>query len=385
MPQRTPAQNLRFKTFLALAAAVSTPAAAFGQFNTGSYRGDYYSGATSYQTPAPAVLGPLSPANTSASIAPSTSAVRTYKLGAYVQHTDIGALVTGVEPNSAAARAGIEPDDLIVNINGQQVGNVMGRLYDVGYLVTQLASNGRVRALVADNRTGRLQNIDVDLEPAAVNLAVTAQLPERANLSNAVLSATVRNTSRPHYEVNGGRVSQQVSGGGPFRMNMTLDPATVWASDQYALNVQLTDARGQLLYHAQAAINLPSSGDVALSLPLQRSGGQVVQVGYPSQVDEIFREVLERTPSAGEREAWVAYLAQGNSVDDMRIHLLGTPIFFDDAGNDPKLFVDRAMLVIRKRRASKQEIDQWVQRLYAVGGNREQVVRDMYAAYRAGR
>ncbi|EMI45526.1 PDZ domain-containing protein [Rhodopirellula sp. SWK7] len=85
-------------------------------------------------------------------------------LGVYGHYTDTGHLLTQVYANTAAARAGLEPGDRIVSVNGQQVGYVFGRRYPIDMLLQRHASHdGWVRLLVQDRRTMRLVNRNVRL------------------------------------------------------------------------------------------------------------------------------------------------------------------------------------------------------------------------------
>jgi uncharacterized lipoprotein YbaY len=88
-------------------------------------------------------------------------------LGITVTYQETGAECTAVVPRSPARRSGLEARDLIVAVNGYQVGHVSGRLYPLERELELRADRlGRVRLLVQDHRTGRLANVDVRLEPA---------------------------------------------------------------------------------------------------------------------------------------------------------------------------------------------------------------------------
>ncbi len=55
-----------------------------------------------------------------------------WRLGVQVDNLDTGVFIRQVAPNSAAARANLEVNDVIVAVAGQQVGYVDGRPIDVG-------------------------------------------------------------------------------------------------------------------------------------------------------------------------------------------------------------------------------------------------------------
>lgn len=92
---------------------------------------------------------------------------RRWYLGVEVDYRDYGALITRVVRNSPARQAGLETRDVIVTVNGYQIGTVGGRLYPLDRELELRASRrGLVRLLVQNQRTGELTNLDVQLERA---------------------------------------------------------------------------------------------------------------------------------------------------------------------------------------------------------------------------
>lgn len=88
-------------------------------------------------------------------------------LGVYAYDTSTGVAITRVIPNSPAARAGLEPRDRIVTVEGFQVGYLHRRLYALGpELQLRSDPNGQVRLLVQNWRNGELTNMDVRLAPS---------------------------------------------------------------------------------------------------------------------------------------------------------------------------------------------------------------------------
>lgn len=102
-----------------------------------------------------------------ARVAPGLTWPPRWWLGVYVYDTPAGVVVTRVVPNSPAARAGLEPRDAIVTVEGYQVGYVGRRLYALGPELQQRANpNGEVLLLVQNWRNGELTNMDVRLAPS---------------------------------------------------------------------------------------------------------------------------------------------------------------------------------------------------------------------------
>lgn len=88
-----------------------------------------------------------------------------WRLGVNVDTTDVGVVIRDVAQRSAAARLGLERGDVIVAINGYQIGRVADRVYPLDEELQRRASpRGDVRLLVQDRRTLRLLNMDVRLD-----------------------------------------------------------------------------------------------------------------------------------------------------------------------------------------------------------------------------
>jgi predicted metalloprotease with PDZ domain len=100
-------------------------------------------------------------------------------LGVYVYNTPTGVVITRVVPNSPAARAGLEPRDCIVTVEGYQVGYVHRRLYALGpELQLRADRNGEVRLLVQNWRNDELTNMEVQLMPSR-NRTLDKPMPRR--------------------------------------------------------------------------------------------------------------------------------------------------------------------------------------------------------------
>ncbi len=90
---------------------------------------------------------------------------RRWTLGITAETAEIGVRIREVLSRSAAERVGLERGDLIVAVEGYQVGRVGGREYPLDReLDARADGNGRVRLLVQNRRNNQLVNIDVRLE-----------------------------------------------------------------------------------------------------------------------------------------------------------------------------------------------------------------------------
>jgi hypothetical protein len=88
-----------------------------------------------------------------------------WKLGVYAYNTETGVVIARVLRDSAAARAGLEAGDRIVNVGGYQVGYVGDMLFPLGYeLQRQAGPRGVVLLLVQNVRGAELINVDARLD-----------------------------------------------------------------------------------------------------------------------------------------------------------------------------------------------------------------------------
>src|SRR3712207_4213995 len=89
---------------------------------------------------------PLSPQT---ALIPSwNSQPNSWRLGVAIENVDTGVVLTDIERGMPAERAGLEKGDVIVNVEGFQVGYVDGALYDLGDEIRKrVDQQGRVNFL----------------------------------------------------------------------------------------------------------------------------------------------------------------------------------------------------------------------------------------------
>jgi len=313
-----------------------------------------------------------------------------WRLGVTADPTQTGAVVRQVTPNSPAQRAGLETGDIILAVSGFQVGYVGNRLNDVGEQIRRSADNtGRVQALVFDARTARLDNISFQLDSASSGLSGSVALQDRGNLPfNSILTVQIENVTRPFYEVRNGKVITAAYGTGPFPFEIQYDPAYIDTRDRYQLNALITDSAGRTLYALRQPIPIPTGGLPPntliavenirdLKVVGQLPGGTVTS-SYgqdPALLAQIFQQILGRPPSTKEQVAWSGYLAQGNSVMDLKSKIIGSPSYYDRLGNNPLQFIQTMIQTFKGQNASPTEVNAWLSQLQQYQGNREQVAR----------
>ena len=104
-----------------------------------------------------------------------------------VAYLDTGARVTHVFPGTPAWRVGLEPRDVIVSIDGYQIGYVNRQFYEISRELNYRAGRtGWVRLLVQNCRNDQLVNIDVQLARIGVGFPRERfDLPPGARLDQA--------------------------------------------------------------------------------------------------------------------------------------------------------------------------------------------------------
>ncbi|MEQ1826402.1 MAG: YbaY family lipoprotein [Pirellula sp.] len=321
-----------------------------------------------------------------------------WKLGVYVQNTEVGAVVTQVAPGSAGQQAGLEPNDVIVAVSSSRIGIVDNRPVE---LADEIRRNtdayGRVSLLVFDSRQRMLQNIPVSMNSNSSAIAGSVALRDRIQLPfGSLLTVQIQNASKPFYEINGGKSVIRVDGTGPFAFELNCDPRYIDPRDQYQVYASISSGNQELYRLAQPVPVNPSALGQPLVMVLDRStygadgtsnpfpGGNVINAGYPSldvnQLNQLFVQLLGRNPSNREILAWQAYLQQGNSINDLKVKLLSSAQFRERFGSENS-YIQQLITSVYGRVPNQQELAFWMGRLQATGSP-ESVVTEMLSRSR---
>ena len=307
-----------------------------------------------------------------------------WKLGVYVQNTDIGVVVTQVAPGSAGQQAGIVPNDVIVAVGGSRIGSFDNRIVE---LADEIRRNtdfaGRVTLLIFDSRQQRLQSRPVSMNSTSSTMTGSVVVRDRIQLPyGSVLTVQLQNSSNPYYEIAGGKSVSRADGIGPFGFELNIDPRYLDPRDQYQIYASIASGTQELYRMPQPIAVNPSSLLQPINLALERSNGvpfgnsngagfpstqgNVINAGYPgtdsNALTQLFLQLLGRSPSAREVIAWQSYLQQGNSIDDLKIKLLSSPQFRERFRND-SAYVQQLVTSVTNRTPNQQEAAFWMGRL----------------------
>jgi uncharacterized lipoprotein YbaY len=172
-------------------------------------------------------------------------------LGVEVEYREYGAVITRVTRPSPARRAGLEPRDVIVTVNGYQIGQVNNRLYPLDRELELRASRrGRVRLLVQNLRNGDLTNLDIQLERAdrpsdpsreATLIGTVTSRRESQLPRGAVLTVRLLDVTDPRAALN--PLAQQTYrdlGPLPIPFELGYDPDQIAPGRRYVLQAAVT-------------------------------------------------------------------------------------------------------------------------------------------------
>ncbi len=172
-------------------------------------------------------------------------------LGVEVEYRDHGAQVTRVERHSPAQRSGLELRDVIVTVNGYQVGRVSNRLYPLEReLELRADRRGQVRLLVLSGQSGQLSSIGVKLQRAehqrdplrseqiigTITSRNVSSLDRDATLTIHILDVTDRRL--PARTI--ARRTYRDLGPLPIPFELTYDATHIQSGHRYAIDAEIS-------------------------------------------------------------------------------------------------------------------------------------------------
>ncbi len=210
-----------------------------------------------------------------------------WSLGVAIRVLDTGVEITDVLPRSAAERAGLERRDVLITVNGVQVGRVNGREVNLDDELQRAADRrGRVRLLVQNRRDRELLNLEVQLDRETIgggggggggrNLVVygTASYRERIAVPPGS-RLRVRLVERGGVFQRDRTVAEEVYGGvgnGPYRYELTVPRNQLSDDARYELLAELQLPDGRLFMRESRAERVsPTANAVQVDILLVRS------------------------------------------------------------------------------------------------------------------
>jgi uncharacterized lipoprotein YbaY len=330
----------------------------------------------------------------------TTSPAQDWRLGVRVLNSETGVVIREVTPNGAGDRARLEVGDTIVAVGGYQVGMIDGRLFDVAEELRRRAdTRGNVSMLVQDHRTGQLSNLRLQLDSSQASLKGEMMYRERIALPvDAIVTVQIENVTRPFAVVRGGQISFRPSTSGTIPFEVAYDPTYINPQDIYQVRAYITSG-GRTIFDSsqtqrvitqgnpsQVRINLVAVPPTAGSTPaLASTTSPVVSAGYPNynaiddQIISLYRKYLNRMPTNSELAALRFSPNITTRISSLPIELMAAQEYFDAAGNNNQLWLQKVFTEVLGRAPTQPEFDQWMKRYADLRFSRTELLRQLYS------
>lgn len=272
-----------------------------------------------------------------------------YVLGVNVRNTPTGVEIASVNPGGVGQRSGLEPGDVIVAVEGAQVGFVGGRLNDLGdEIARRVDGAGRVTLLVRNRRDGGLVQVPIQFNQA-VSRAVVGRIfvqPGVAVPGSAVVTIRVLDVTQPQWQNVAVVQGQAAVTALPFPYRLDLPPLP--PNHRYAIDAWIED-RGRVLAQTPgsallAAVDRDQQADLTLSATgvapvVVPSVGGVPGISPRDQVERWIQTYFGRPSRPFEVDIWLATLHRGRSLTDVQAGLLSSSELFERAGRNRDVYV----------------------------------------------
>lgn len=326
----------------------------------------------------------------------SSGVRKDWNLGITGDNTDVGVSIRQVNPNSSAARAGINVGDIVVCVASTQVGRAGNQVNDLSEQLNRNADQlGRIRLLVMDRRSGQLRSIQVQLDNGQAGLSGNIAFRGSSAPGNSIVTVELENVTRPYFVVGGGRQTFRVPGYGqsqiPFSLN--FDPRYIAESDSYRVKATVT-SNGEVTHISEqqpfvltrgypntVQLTMVPNPAFATNLP-----ANVNTVGYPNYASGIqtvtaaYQRYLGRNPTLVELAVWQQMPDLQYNLADLPIQMMGSQEYFDRVGNNNLVWLERVFAELLGRNASQAELDQWMRRFGELRYSRTELLRQLKQA-----
>ncbi len=330
----------------------------------------------------PAPSAPLGGEAQSRYVPPGGQPSGTYKLGITPRNTDTGVQILQVAAGSVAQRSGLEPNDVIVNVAGYQVGLVGGRLYDIGdELAKRVDARGRVSLLVRNSRDGKLINVPVQFTSSLWSISGEIASADRVNPGpNAFVTVRLIDVTRPQWATNAiAEVSFSAQGRWPLGYRMDYDPSLLKSGHQYAMEAKVVE-RGLILMQTipAAKVNL-NTNSTRMNLKVISTGIRPTNSGLSSsaQISQWYQQYLGRPASPREISTWESDLKSGGSLQKVQASLLSSSEFYDQQSESPERFVNEVYTAVEGVPPSPETSQSLRSDLEKKPSSRQQMVLDL--------
>lgn len=119
--------------------------------------------------------------------------------------------------------------------------------------------------------------------------------------------------------------------------------------------------------------------------PVLGQGGGVITAGYPNynSIDDrltaMYRKFLNRDPLPLELAGLRLVPGIDSRLETMPLDIMAGQEYYDMAGNNNAVWLERVFSQIVKRPPSQSELQQWLQRYAQLGNSRTDLLRQLYS------
>lgn len=318
-----------------------------------------------------------------------------WSLGVRGDSTETGFLISQVIPGSAAERARMQRGDVIIAVDGFQVGQVSGRLYDLNQEINRRTNaSGSINLLMQDGQTGRLASVRVQLTGHSSQVAGVVVSPQILP-SDAIVTVQIENVTRPNWVVRNGQQVISGANSSSIQFRIPYDPNYISQQDVYQVRAIVASGGRDIMYSQPVRVltqGAPSEVQLRLEGYVAAAGGITSPGGYMSagfanyneldqQVISVYRTYLGRDPTVGELAASrVLGTNANNTLEKLPLKLMASQEYFDLARNDNSFWLANVFGVIVGRQPRTDEIVLWNQRFQELRFSRTELLRQLKQA-----
>lgn len=324
----------------------------------------------------------------------ATASRNSWQLGVTGKNMDVGVMIESIAPGSAASRRGLSVGDVIVCVDGDQVGVVGSKIYDMTEELNKHAdANGGVTLLVQYRRNGQLRNLPIQLDSNQAGLTGTLVVQNGMVPANSIVTVQLQNETRPYFAIRNGQQTFRATAGTqnaiPFSIN--FDPSYISPGDRYLVRAFVT-YNGNTIYETTQPTYVLTQGNPrtaqlmlsARSMTFAGQQGNPVQAvsygGYDNistQVTAAYQRYLGRNPTSLEIAAWHSVPDPEYRIGRLPSELMATQEYFDRTGNNNVAWLERVFTEIIGHVPSSYEQQLWMGRFAEVRYSRTEVIKQM--------
>lgn len=300
-----------------------------------------------------------------------------WRLGVYSQDTDTGVKINRVVPDTPADRAGLEANDVIVAVNGFQVGIVHGEHFDCGYeFETRADADGNVMLLVQDHRNNGLVNLPLQLESRMESVTGEIAFRDRVSMpADAEVRIELREFIRhdaPLVMLANTTISdiRRI----PIPFEIEYDPLDIDPRRTYMVHASII-SNDRTLYTTTdqfPVITAQHGNEVAVAVvsapqtPADSADTQRAEL--EAQIVAWFQQYLGREPFPHELPAWTSLVTErGRTIQEVQAELLAQDQVYNQCDRDKREYIAFLSEEIVGRPPTPEELDYWMWKFEQTG------------------